>query len=260
MKKILFIGKMNETMKDLNLYLSKCFHVQLCSPNVDALTGVLSVMKPDVVLISLIGLSEITADVFLKLQNDYPHLPVFTIGTENERAKFTKYLPAGQFEHLMRPLDNSTVQDAIAGKLGISKEELETAALMSDSDERKLILIVDDNATTLRGIKGMLEERYRVIMAPSGVKAMTLIGKKRPDLILLDYEMPVVDGRQTLEMIRADEEIRDIPVIFLTSINDREHIEAVLKLRPAGYLLKQAVKEMLFDSIEKALTGSCGSA
>ena len=64
---------------------------------------------------------------------------------------------------------------------------------------------------------------------------MTAIGKKRPDLILLDYEMPVCDGRQTLEMIRADEELKDIPVIFLTGVNDREHIESVLSLKPAGY-------------------------
>ena len=253
MRKILFVGKMNETMKDLNLYLSKCFHVQLCAPNAEALSGVLSVMKPEIVLVSLIGLNDVSPDIFFRLQNDYPHLPAITIGTENERAKFAKYLPESQFQHLLRPLENSMVQDAIVNRLGMSREELESAALMSDADERKLILVVDDNAATLRAIKGILEERYRVIMAPSGIKAMTLIGKKRPDLILLDYEMPVVDGRQTLEMIRAEESLQDIPVIFLTSLNDREHIEAVLKLRPSGYLLKPPVKELLFGTIEKAL-------
>ena len=74
-----------------------------------------------------------------------------------------------------------------------------------------------------------------------------------PDLILLDYEMPVCDGRQTLEMIRADEEISDIPVIFLTGVNDREHIEMVLALRSAGYLLKPPVKERLLGEIKKAV-------
>ena len=82
---------------------------------------------------------------------------------------------------------------------------------------------------------------------------MKSIGKKRPDLILLDYEMPVCDGRQTLEMIRADDEISDIPVIFLTGVNDREHIEPILALRPAGYLLKPPVQERILEAIKKAL-------
>ena len=65
--------------------------------------------------------------------------------------------------------------------------------------------------------------------------------------------MPVCDGKQTLEMIRADDELAEIPVIFLTSVNDREHIEAVLSLKPAGYLLKPPVKERLVEAIDNSL-------
>lgn len=118
---------------------------------------------------------------------------------------------------------------------------------------RKRILVVDDNAPTLRSIKAMLEDKYDVQIVPSGTKAMTSIGKKRPDLILLDYEMPVCDGRQTLEMIRSEADLTTIPVIFLTGVSDRAHIEAVLSLHPAGYMLKPPVKEKLEEAIEKAL-------
>ena len=118
---------------------------------------------------------------------------------------------------------------------------------------KKTVLVVDDNAAILRSIKAMLEDKYTVMLANSGMQALKSIGKKHPDVILLDYEMPVCDGRQTLEMIRADEEICDIPVIFLTGVNSREHIEAVIKLKPAGYLLKPAVADKLIANIEKAL-------
>ena len=57
----------------------------------------------------------------------------------------------------------------------------------------------------------------------------------------------------TLEMIRADKDMKDIPVIFLTAVNDREHIEAVLKLKPAGYLLKPPIKKRLIAEIDKVL-------
>ena len=121
------------------------------------------------------------------------------------------------------------------------------------ADSRKLILIVDDNAMNLRTEKAMIPEKYRVNLANSGAKAMASIGKERPDLILLDYEMPGCDGKQTLEMIRADEEYKDIPVIFLTGVNQREQIQAVLELKPAGYLLKPPTLPKLVAAIEKAL-------
>lgn len=124
---------------------------------------------------------------------------------------------------------------------------------MLENDEKKKLLIVDDDGTTLRVLKGMLEHEYDVTIVNSGMNAMKAIGKKRPDLILLDYEMPVCDGRQTLEMLRADEESKNIPVVFLTGVNDREHIEAVLSLRPAGYLLKPPDKKMIVDTIRKAI-------
>ena len=54
-------------------------------------------------------------------------------------------------------------------------------------------------------------------------------------------------------MIRADEELQSIPVVFLTAINDRANIEAVLKLKPAGYFLKPAVKDKLLVELEKIL-------
>ncbi|MBR6294429.1 MAG: response regulator, partial [Lachnospiraceae bacterium] len=71
--------------------------------------------------------------------------------------------------------------------------------------------------------------------------------------ILLDYEMPVCDGRQTLEMIRADEELSSIPVIFLTAVRDKEHIEKVLSLRPQGYLLKPSTRDNLIAKINEVI-------
>ncbi|MBQ9632297.1 MAG: response regulator, partial [Lachnospiraceae bacterium] len=165
---------------------------------------------------------------------------------------FLKFYEGEQFENLIRPIDNTDVLAAIARRLNLAEGDYEAVAAEENNDRRR-ILIVDDNASTLRSIKGMLDADYEIVMANSGIKAMTAIGKKRPDLILLDYEMPVCDGRQTLEMIRADADLMDIPVIFLTGVSDRAHIEAVLGLKPAGYLLKPPIREKIVEAIEKAL-------
>ena len=255
MKKILLIGKLNTVVNETNRFLSQYFHVQLCSENAEVLEGMLKIVNPDLVVISLIGAYDVDTSIFFLLSDKYAHIPVLTIGTKEESDRFFKYYQEEQFENLIRPVENTVIMEAVCRRLGLDEDtvEREAKAESEDHDEKKRILVVDDNGTALRTIKAMLEDTYEIALAISGAQAMTSIGKKRPDLILLDYEMPVCDGRMTLEMIRADEELTSIPVVFLTAINDRENIEAVLKLKPAGYLLKPPVKEKLLSEIEKVL-------
>ena len=250
MKKILLIGKLNHVVKETNTYLSQFFHVQLCSENAGVLEGMLKIVNPDLVVISLIGAYDIDTSIFFLLSSQYSQIPVLTVGTKEESKAFFKYYENGQFENLIRPVEHTTIMEAVCRRLGIDQNEAENEAAAG----KKLLLVVDDNGTALRTMKAMLQDRYEVALAVSGAQAMTSIGKKRPDLILLDYEMPVCDGRMTLEMIRADEDMKDIPVIFLTAVNDRENIEAVLKLKPAGYFLKPAEKNRLLSEIDKILS------
>ncbi len=255
MKKVLLIGKMNSVVKEINQFLSQYFHVQLCSENANVLEGMVKIVHPDLVLISLIGAYGIDTSIFYLLSDQHAHIPVLTIGTKEESDRFFKYYENIQFENLIRPVENTVIMEAVCRRLGMDGKAVaeKAAAEKRDTAVKKRILAVDDNGTALRTMKAMLEDHYDVAVAISGAQAMTSIGKQRPDLILLDYEMPVCDGRMTLEMIRADEELKDIPVIFLTAVNDRDNIEAVLKLKPAGYFLKPPVKERLIAEIDKVL-------
>ena len=98
--------------------------------------------------------------------------------------------------------------------------------------------MVDDSATIRQVMKQLLEADYDVSLAGSGVAAIRSITLNPPDLVLLDYEMPVCDGRQTLEMIRSEEELADLPVMFLTGRKDTQTMIQVMPLKPAGYLIK----------------------
>ena len=117
-------------------------------------------------------------------------------------------------------------------------EAMDTYITKFGAQNKKKILVVDDSGAMLRNVKGWLEDTYQVILANSGAMAIKYLATNRPDLVLLDYEMPVVDGRQVLEMIRTETEFSDVPVIFLTSKDDRESVMQVMALRPEGYLLK----------------------
>lgn len=104
--------------------------------------------------------------------------------------------------------------------------------------KKKKILVVDDSEFVLRAMEELLGKDYEVMLAKSGIASIRSITLNRPDLVLLDYEMPVCDGSQVLEMIRAEEDFANIPVIFLTSRVGKESIKKVLALKPAGYLSK----------------------
>lgn len=104
--------------------------------------------------------------------------------------------------------------------------------------QKKKILVVDDSDVILQAMRELLDEEYDMSFAGSGLSAISSLTLDKPDLILLDYEMPVCNGKQVLEMIRSEKAFADIAVIFLTGRVDKESVRQVLALKPAGYLSK----------------------
>ena len=79
-----------------------------------------------------------------------------------------------------------------------------------------MILVVDDDAINLKIAMMILQEQFKVLCANSGKAALGLLQRKIPDLILLDYRMPQMDGFEVMEQLQNTQEYKDIPVIFLT--------------------------------------------
>ncbi|MBO5373052.1 MAG: response regulator [Lachnospiraceae bacterium] len=118
---------------------------------------------------------------------------------------------------------------------------------------KKRILVVDDSPILLRSVKNMLDSYYEVDMATSVDQAMVVIGGKRPDLILLDYDMPICNGKVMLQRLRNKPETKDIPVIFLTAVDNSTEVREVLQMHPQGYLLKPPEIEKLLDAVQRQL-------
>ena len=116
---------------------------------------------------------------------------------------------------------------------------------------QKSILLVDDDTTFLKMMKGWLDKYYRVTIVTSGMQALMYLADNKPDLILLDYEMPVTSGPQVLEMIRSETKVGKVPVMFLTGKSDKESIMKVLALKPAGYLLKTLDRKQILATVSQ---------
>ncbi len=114
---------------------------------------------------------------------------------------------------------------------------------------RKNILVVDDSPVFLRLMSEWLENEYNINVCPSATNAFHFIETNKPDLILLDYEMPVCNGAQFLQMLHSETTTAKIPVMFLTSKDDMETVKSLIALKPQGYLLKNQSKDVILERI-----------
>jgi putative two-component system response regulator len=114
----------------------------------------------------------------------------------------------------------------------------------------KEILVVDDNIANLRQISAQLEDSYNVTLVKSGAQALVVCAQERPDLILLDVEMPEMDGFETIERIRMNLALRSIPVIFITANHDSATEVRGLKSGARDFITKPVEKSILLHRIE----------
>ncbi len=116
---------------------------------------------------------------------------------------------------------------------------------------KKSLFIVDDDPDYLSVIEHWLSGTYSVSCFNCGDDLLDGLMAATPDLILLDYEMPEMDGYEIMKAIRNEESTKDIPIIFLTGKNDRDHVYRILEYKPDGYLLKTSRKDSLLDAIHR---------
>jgi len=107
-----------------------------------------------------------------------------------------------------------------------------------DVKQKNTLLIVDDESTNLKFLSYILGSDYTIFTATNGENAIEKTRDYMPDLILLDILMPGMDGYQTLSELRKHEELRKIPVIFITGLNSDEDEEKGLALDAADYITK----------------------
>lgn len=153
--------------------------------------------------------------------------------------------------------------DSIQDESSVIKNEEDVTTdiwkYLNNGQKKKRVLVVDDSEFMRFSIIKLLENDYEVMECGSAMSAIVKLVTDKPDLVILDYEMPVCDGRQMLEMLRSEKDTMDTPVIFLTGKDDDESIRKVVALKPNGYLLKSKPKEYIKKAIDGFFAQSSGN-
>lgn len=245
MEKVLIIGDLSIMEKNLSDYLSGEYQVQLCTKQPDNVQAMAGILKPDLVILS--HLEEENDQTILRwFHEKHIETPVLILLKEGEAQYEEGLFEEDQFSQMPFPADQASLLHAC-------RRLLHTGDVSVDMPCKKKLLVVDDTPLMLRNLKKILEHTYDVVLATSGKQALKIIPQQKPDLVLLDYEMPEMNGREVFEAILADEDMKEIPVVFLTSVSDRKAVFSVLQSKPAGYILKPVEQEKLLRTVEEAL-------
>ncbi len=268
--KMLLAGRNNSVIDDFFNRADDEFEALTTSLRYTDIIRHLKYFEPDIFVYCIYNE---TMDMFsqmtnIKTQLNQHQIPFILIGSKEDCEEFERITVRIPDLVLIKPLTVEAITMQILNFMGawnrMKQERLkaqeeqqpvlegETAAEAAPKS-RKHILVVDDSPIMLKTLKENLRDEYDIATAISGKVAMKFLERRKTDLILLDYEMPEESGPVVLEKIRAGEDTKDIPVIFLTGVTDSGKIREALVLKPQGYLLKPINHEKLIEAITRVL-------
>ena len=251
MKKVFLIGKIDPTFEQAQKFLSAHFDTQICVDNAVMVKSLLNLCEPDLFVFYQSEPSPERIGILREIRKLFPNKPLLCVDAPEDPTPFEDILEGKAPRVLKAPVGDEDVLAAACDLLGLSYNKQSKTVGKKYRGGKPCVLAVDDVAFQLRTINELLKDDFDVMVATSAAMAITSIAKRVPDIILLDYEMPICDGAQAMQMIREIDEAKDIPIVFLTAYDDMEHINSVLNLKPAGYLLKPVRGDVLIEEINK---------
>ncbi|MDR0310698.1 MAG: response regulator [Acidobacteriota bacterium] len=121
----------------------------------------------------------------------------------------------------------------------------------ANANRKPLILAVDDSPDILAAVAAVLGDEYKVFKLPKPAMLENVLKQVTPDLFLLDYQMPELNGFELISIIRGYEKYKTTPIIFLTSEDTMDHIAAAIGLGASDYIVKPFNKDILREKVSK---------
>lgn len=158
------------------------------------------------------------------------------------------------------PFANDVDEQKVSSPIVISKTELisdvveeENVEEYLDNQNKKTVLLIEDNDDVVYYLKKSLSSRYRCLIAKNGKIGLDMAINVMPDIILMDYMMPVMNGLDCTKAIKSNVKVRNIPVIILSGASDAEIQKKAVSVGADVFLIKPVDEGLLIEHIEKLL-------
>lgn len=261
MAKIMLVDDSKLIRKKLAEILTKAGHtiVYECDNGEDSLKGYIT-FKPDIVTmdINMPVMNGIQATEHIIKQN--PDAKIIIISANNQEKMILEGINKGATSFIVKPFSDDHVLrtiNKIAAEIIKTTEKKELPApkdLNFDEKISGLILLIDDSKLALKITSDiLLKDGHNIITAQNGKEGLELARTGNPDLIILDVEMPDIDGYDILKELKKDEFTKNIPTIMYSSKTKREDILLAMKLGITDYISKNSEEHIMSGKSRAAI-------
>ena len=258
---IMLVDDSKLVRKKLSDILKEAGHtiINECDKGEDAI-GAYNTYRPDIVTMdmNLPGMDGITAINHIRKID--PKARIVIISSDANEKTILEGIRSGAISYLVKPFKDDQVLDIIgriqAGLPGAANiKNASKPAATIDENIHGFVLLIDDSKTILRATSDILRhDNHTVITASSGEDGIKLAQAGSPDLIVLDVEMPGMDGYGVIKELKKNDITKNIPVVMLSARTKREDILTAMKLGISDYISKSTPSEALSLKVKAALT------
>jgi len=245
--KIIYVDDVSTSLLSFKRRLSGRYEVYPAQ-SAEILFKALKVITPDIIFLD-INMPEVDGYEIIKTLKEnkyYTQIPVVFFTSNNDRESVLKGLSLGAADYIIKPFDTSSLIECIEKHVTAGK-----ANKKIEEDSRQRILAVDDVVSILKTIKAALHNDYIVHTISRAESVMDFLKLRKPDLILLDYLMPIHNGFELIPMIREIPGYDTTPIIMLTSEGTLTHIKEAISLGACDFIVKPFKDIELKEKIAK---------
>ena len=171
------------------------------------------------------------------------NVPVVFVTGHQDKYTVLNSIAMGSDGYLVKPVSKEVLQ----------QKAVEMYHKKNENFNKRTILAIDDDMAYLKVIDSYLRDAYNVVIISSAKLALDYLMKHTPDLILLDYQMPLYNGASFMNMLHKKSDGNSIPVIVLSGVIDKEVLSECYSGKPAACLAKPVKKDLLLEKIEQIL-------
>ncbi|MCL2835515.1 MAG: response regulator [Defluviitaleaceae bacterium] len=239
-KKIMLIDDINYHLMSTKERL-KAYYDVYTARTAEIFFETLENVTPDIVLLDINMPDADGYEVFDRFKADtrFDGIPVVFLTSQNDRKNIIKSMNLGVSDFITKPYTDTELTECIEYQLHPEKR----------GTNKPIILAVDDNPSILKTLNALLQEDYTVYTLPEPDKMQVLLGIVTPDLFLLDYMMPVINGFDLVPVIRKIPVHAETPIMYLTSEATIDNISVAMTIGACDFLVKPINDRILREKV-----------
>jgi DNA-binding response OmpR family regulator len=254
-RKIIYVDDVNHSLLSLKDRLKNWYEVYPAQ-TVAKMFDILTRVSPDVILMD-VNMPDVDGyEAIQRLKKDirYANIPVIFLTSQSDRDSIFKGMNLGAAAYVNKPFTAAALMEQIEGVFRPDRKQASRfAELLGDDDDasKPCILAVDDVSVMLRTIQSTLRDLYRVFVLTNPDEITSILKSIKPDLFLLDYNMPGMNGFDLIPIIRNHPDHLRTPIIFITADGTTDRMMTASTLGACDFIVKPINVQVLREKVAK---------